>query len=350
MVNGISSIFIHIDHHKARLSSHIIAGLLLIGGVGGLFTSITLGLLNKENDVGLGVSIFSAYTIVFFFVVEMWVLWQTLRTNFEQGHVIADFQELIQKLTEALRNLEDDIRQHYLNGSEEAFVNQRLYIAAPHFIFGLMSFPTHKIFSQYIESLRAVFKLAAELEEKNRMRLPIKIIFGSDEVITDWHRDRMKARFDTGLTSKDVSESEKKLNREFEKHIEDIFQPVGLDVQQKHFSTTDNEFNEKIYLSEKENCESSLPEQYFIRMKQSFEVQFMIVGGVLFEFTLNSQNDFTSIRDTQVVRDERTIRTYIAQFELLSRLALDESLIQSNDVEDKKYTKKSYEGECYHAQ
>jgi hypothetical protein len=67
-------------------------------------------------------------------------------------------------------------------------------------------------------------------------------------------------------------------------------------------------------------------------MKRDFEVQFMIVGGVLFEFTLNSQNDYTSIRDTQVVRDERTIRAYIAQFELLSRLALDESLIRENSV------------------
>lgn len=273
------SLFSHVNADDATATPHIIAGLSTMVGLIGLITLAIVAIQPfAEVDASLMLSLFSALTVLFFAATEIWTLWQTRRISHERGHKIDTFPQLIARLAKDLEKLEKAIRKDFKNKPHD---HHRLYIVAPHFLFGMLSHPDADETIKYKEALTRLFERRRVCETP----FPIEVICGTDFEIIAWHKGHIKDADSDELQTK---------NDEFEQYLK--------------------------YLDERGTREGETG-SFFTRISPVPDVQFMIIGNTLFEFTMNSKNKNTEILNTQVMYSRRTCESYINQFKFIKNIA-----------------------------
>lgn len=284
----IVSLFSHVNDEKATATPHVIAGLSTMVGLIGLITLIIVAIQPfAEVDASLMLSLFSALTVLFFAATEIWTLWQTRRISHERGHKIDTFPQLIARLAKDLDELEEAIRKDFKNKPHD---HHRLYIVAPHFLFGMLSHPDADETLDYRDALRSLFERRRACETP----FTIEVICGTDVEIETWHKRHIKTVDSEELQTK---------NEDFEKYLEDLDE-----------------------MGRREGETGSL----FTRISPVPDVQFMIIGNTLFEFTMNSINKNTEILNTQVMYSRRTCEAYINQFRFIKRIATQNTTESTN--------------------
>jgi len=293
-------LFSHIGRVEANAWGHVLPGVSIVTGTCGLLTAIVISGLSETENISLALSVFSALTVVFFLIFELWVLWQTRRLAFKEGYVIYDFHTLIERITEELEKMNRDIRDKHYSDPKQF---HRLYICAPHFFFGILSFPGTHLTTKYLNALKQTCVLAKEVHDKHEASFPVKIICGDKDVISNWH-EGFVPKSDNAERASLLDE----LTNEHEKHLKAMASPLELNLSET------SSFSSRKYASGKTF------KHRLIRAHEKAKVQFMIIGNTLFEFTMNSENSSTNIYDTQVIHDQRTINAYVNQFNFIAKL------------------------------
>ena len=274
------TVFSHIADSNTTPTPHIFAGVLLLMGTSGLVSTATVWIARPHPfDLSLVLSVFSGLTVVFFIAVEIWTLWQTRRLFFSQGYVVADFRRLIVQLTEELNLLERSVRIDHKMKPQK---HHRVYVVAPHFFFGMLSFPDSKETLDYRNSLTNI----CALRKSCASAFDVQFICSDSDSIAKWHVGFFTERDNPQQKVQDA-------NTAFEALVQEM-DTKGL-----------------------REGESSM----FTRLAHVPNVQFMVIGNKLFEFTMNSANNSTSIFNTQVLSDSRQCDAYIEQFKFVKRLA-----------------------------
>lgn len=278
--------FSHIDDSKTGPVPHIIAGVLTLTGTSGLVSIVVVRLFDSEFRVSILLSVFSAITVIFFAAMEIWTLWQTRRIFFGQGFVVNDFKKLIQLLTEELNLLDNSIRVDHKFLPQQ---NHRVYAVAPHFFFGMLSFPGSTEERDYKNALLNICELKERCASNT---FDLQIICHDELSIEKWHED-----YYASVAEDARNELIEDANRKFEGLVADMDKAVYG------------------------NKNGSI----FTRLSNVPNVQFMVIGNKLFEFTMNSKNTSTSIYNTQVISDSRQCDAYIEQFKFIQDLSTSSS-------------------------
>lgn len=279
----ILSAFSHVDDSHTGPGAHILAGVMSLVGAAGIVATLLLMWLQPETfSVSLILSAFSALTVVFFAAMEIWTLWQTRRIFFSQGYVVNDFRRLIVLLTRELQTLEDSIREDY-KGKPQPY--HRVYAVAPHFFFGMLSFPLERETRDYENALLNI----CALRKNCHGAFDIRFICSDENSIHEWHE------------------------RYYSQHPEKIKKVEEADAK---FENLIQQMDQKARRTEEDGSST-----IFTRLSDVPKVQFMVIGTKLFEFTLNSENNSTDIYNTQVISDSRQCNAYIEQFKFVSRLS-----------------------------
>lgn len=186
--------------------------------------------------------------------------------------------------------MEKSIREDH---NFKAQPHHRLYAVAPHFYFGMLSFPNDAVTQRYRNALTDL----CQARSSSKNGFPIEIICGDEGLIRKWHEEYYKKTSDPDLK---IAEAD----RLFEQLISDM-NSRGLRIEGDHGQ---------------ENFEEN---SLFIRMSSLPDVQFMVIGNKLFEFTMNSVNSSTEIYNTQVISDSRQCNAYVNHFLFIKRLACE---------------------------
>ena len=278
------ALFSHVDSVHTGPAPHIISGVLtLAGGVGLISLAVLRFLIPSKFDAAMTLSLFSAIAVLFFAAIEIWTLWQAKRIAFDKGYIVSDFKTLIRQLTEELKLMEQSIRIDYELQPERQI--HRFYAVAPHFFFGMLSFPRERITRDYRNALVDLCEVRGACTES----FPIDIICSDDASIHEWHMKYFRLSRDKDAKIKSADET-------FNALLND------MDREARRPDETDYSI--------------------FSRMEDVPKVQFMIIGNKLFEFTMNSANNSTNIFNTQVVSDARLCDAYIEQYKFIKNLAL----------------------------
>jgi hypothetical protein len=260
--NAFMAVFSHVDRTDAGPFPHMFACLFTLFGIAGLLSLLIVNVENENSfNFGLTLSTFSVVTVAFFIVLEVWTLWQARRLAFNQGYEVIEFKELTRLIGDALQRQRKSITQHY-KGIPQSF--HRVYVLAPEFYFGHMSFPDSE------ERVNIKMGYQEAFSRSRTSNLKLQIICGDKDLAGRFHKEY----FGDG-----AEDSVRRADDTFEEFLETI------------------------------------PRANLKRANKLPPMQFIIIDNTLFEFSLASNNNHSEVFNTQVISDSKTLNIYIRQFE-----------------------------------
>ena len=269
----------HIPDKSSGPGVHVLSTVLAIVGTAVFLTTLGLDAFSERYSVVEIVAIAGFFVTCAFSTIAVWTLWQTRRLAFESGYQISDFHDLVTVIGTELYRLDESFSKKKDGKAHDV---HRVYLVSTQPFLGQLSFPKDEAAKNFREALTRCIRCASDCatnSEQDQFRF--HLICGSQTRIHKFHENYF------GKAEVDLVE---KANKECEDSIS-AFEDIISSCTEKNASIT--------------------------RVDNVPNIQFMVVGNKLFEFTLDSGNSLTEIFNTQVITDNRYCLRYIEYYDFM---------------------------------
>jgi len=274
----LGQLFSHLPDDSSAAWPHILSGVALALGVslvGGFALEGSAAQFDGRVPTGIGATLAGVIFGAEIGAVSFWTLWQTKRIERGQGVMLHGFPALTAAMSREMKALWDELERS--NWAPQA--HHRFLLVTTNPWFGMLSSPSAPSTQEYREGLERLAHAVKSCQDaKSTRKFKFGILMGNDERLSDFHglyfsdlAESAKAEAVTGATNK---------LQEFLNILRTYGVPAE-DIQPK----------------------ASVP-----------AFQFAVIGGVVFEFILDTVGGATEVHRARVLRErvlcERFVQTY----------------------------------------
>lgn len=284
----LADLIAYVPDESSRAWPHIVAGVtgcigfcLICGSVFAFPFS-----RSSESFQGMAASAAGVSFSILISGISFWTLYQTKRIAHENGYKIANFTELVDELTRELGRLQEDFLTTH---NQRAVAHHRVFVITTNPFFGILSYPTSDFTTKYRLALHGIADCVKSSLNYNQIHNHVQgadfcfeIICGDNEALLEFHTNFY------GNTPDAANRAQQTTNL-VEQEIQHIQQAAGNQI-------------------------------IFTRVRQIPPTQFMVIGNLLYEFTLETAEGRSEIYDTDVKEERRACDRFAQTFRVLKQL------------------------------
>ena len=274
----LGQLFSHLPDDSSAAWPHILSGVSLAVGVslvGGFALEGFAAQFDSRVPTGIGATLAGSIFGAEIGAVAFWTLWQTKRIERGQGVMVLGFSALITAMSREMNSLWNEIEQsQWIPQSHHRFL---LVTTNPWF--GMLSHPSATATIEFKEKLARLALATQNCRATNGPPFRFGILMGNPERVRAFHENYFTHLTDEAARSDAVDTADKKLDG----FVRELVQAGAYDSD-------------------------------IMRKASVPAFQFAVIGGVVFEFILDTVDGATEVRRARILRErllcERFVQTY----------------------------------------